>query len=94
MNNPCGVTARLKIKVVPGASRTGISGWLGDSLKVRVSQPPEKGKANAAVEAMLCRALDLPTGSVKVVAGRTSQHKIIEITGLGDAEVRRQLGSG
>lgn len=94
MNNPSGVTARLKIKVVPGASRTGISGWLGDSLKVRVSQPPEKGKANAAVEAMLCRALDLPTGSVKVVSGRTSQHKIIEITGLGDAEVRRQLGSG
>jgi uncharacterized protein len=59
--------AKLKVKVVPGASRTDIAGWLGDSLKVRVSEPPEKGRANAAVEALLCKAMNLPSGSVRVV---------------------------
>ena len=31
----------LKLKVMPGASRTEVAGWLGDVLKVRVSAQPE-----------------------------------------------------
>jgi len=40
---------RLSLKVVPGSSRDEIVGWLGDSLKVKVMSPPEKGHANEAV---------------------------------------------
>ncbi len=43
---------RLSLKVVPGSSRDEIVGWLGDSLKVKVKAPPEKGRANEAVDAM------------------------------------------
>ena len=81
----------LKIKVVPGASRTQLSGWLGDSLKVRVSAPPEKGKANAAVEALLARELGLSVKSVRIVSGKGSQQKLVEIEGLSAAELRRKL---
>ena len=42
----------LEVKVVPGASRSEVTGWLGDSLKIRVAAPPERGKANAAVVRM------------------------------------------
>ena len=75
-------STRLKIKVVPGASRSGLAGWLGEALKVRVSTPPENGKANAAVEALLTQSLGLPTGAVNIVSGRKSPHKLVEIDGM------------
>lgn len=84
----------LRIKVVPGASRTELSGWLGDILKVRVSAPPEKGKANAAVEALLARELGLPVKSVRIASGQASQQKLVEIEDLSAAELRRKLGPG
>lgn len=87
-------SAKLKIKVVPGASSSGIAGWLGDDLKVRVSAPPEKGKANAAVEAVLCEALDLPGRAVRIISGETSQRKVVEIHGLSSAEILRRLAPG
>ncbi len=83
--------ARLKVKVVPGASRTRVVGWLGDALKVRVSAPPEKGKANAAVAAVVAEALGLPAGSVAVVSGKSSPRKQLEIRGLGRQEIVRRL---
>ncbi|HSC76881.1 MAG TPA: DUF167 domain-containing protein [Pseudomonadales bacterium] len=85
------VATKIKIKVVPGASSSGISGWLGECLKVRVSQPPEKGKANAAVEAIICDALHLPNGSAKIVSGTSSQQKIIEIYGLSKEEIYQRI---
>jgi len=36
----------LKVKVEPKSSRKGISGLLGDSLKVKVHAPPIGGAAN------------------------------------------------
>ena len=83
--------ARLKLKVVPGASRSEISGWLGDALKVRVTAAPEKGRANQAVEALLCRALTLPAGSVHIVQGGTAANKTCEVRQLSLAEIRRRI---
>ncbi len=86
-----GAATRLELKVVPGASRAGIAGWLGDMLKVRVSAPPERGKANAAVEELLAEALGVSSGSVRIVAGHGSARKVVEIAGLSQAEVRARL---
>lgn len=82
---------KLAVKVVPGASRSEISGWLGDTLKVRVSAPPEHGKANAALEEIVCQALDLPRGSARVVGGARSPRKTLEISGLSESELYRRL---
>lgn len=79
------------MKVVPGASRTEISGWLGEALKVRVSAPPERGKANAAVESVIAKGLGLPNGSVRIVSGPASPRKTVEISGLSEREVLRRL---
>ena len=82
---------RLALKVVPGSSKNAIAGWLGDTLKVRVSAAPERGKANDAVEALIADALRLPADRVRIVAGATNARKIIEVTGLDESEVRRRL---
>jgi len=82
---------KLRIKVVPGSSRSRVDGWLGDTLKVRVTAPAERGKANAAVEAVIAEALGVSIACARVVAGTTSPRKIVEVVGLSDAEVHRRL---
>lgn len=82
---------RLKIKVVPGASSSQICGWLGEALKVRVSAPPEKGKANRLVERMVAEALALPESSVRIVAGKTSPQKVMEVDGLTIQEIKQRI---
>jgi uncharacterized protein (TIGR00251 family) len=84
---------RLAIKVVPGSSRSGIAGWLGDTLRVRVTAPAERGKANAAVEALLREVLGLSAGGATIVSGSSSPRKIVEIVGLSKSEVRRRLAN-
>jgi len=87
-----GPMARLTIKVVPGSSRDLVAGWLGDALRVRVTAPAEKGRANRAVEKLLARTLEVPATAVKVISGKTSPRKIVEIAGLTDAALRKRLG--
>jgi uncharacterized protein YggU (UPF0235/DUF167 family) len=82
---------RLAIKVVPGSSRDCVAGWLGETLKIRVSAPAERGKANAAVEHVLAEALGLPPRCARIVAGRSSSRKVVAISGLSEAEIRRRL---
>lgn len=87
------VKFRLPIKVVPGSSRSGIAGWLGDTLRVRVTAPPERGKANAAVESLLNEVLGLSSGGARIVSGGSSRRKTVEIVGLSESEARRRLGA-
>ena len=82
---------KLPIKAIPASSRNGVAGWLGDTLKVRVTAPAERGKANAAVEAVVAEALGIRAQCVRVVAGTTSPRKVIEIEGLSAAEVHDRL---
>jgi len=62
-------------------------------LKVCVTAPPEKGKANTAVEAVLALALALPQERVRIVTGHGSARKTVEIDGMDEGEVRRRLSS-
>ena len=71
-----------------------MAGWLGDTLKVRVTAPAERGKANAAIETVIAEALDIPRASARVVSGKTSPRKVVEITGLSETEVYRRLSKG
>ncbi len=75
---------RLNLKVVPGSSRDEISGWLGDSLKVKVKAPPEKGRANETVVALLAERLGIDTSSITVVSGQSSPAKIVAIDAMDD----------
>ena len=84
---------RLSLKVVAGASRNEVVGWLGECLKVRVTAPAEGGKANAAVKQILAAALQIPKAAIDVVAGNTSPRKVIEISGLSEAEVGKRLAT-
>jgi hypothetical protein len=79
------------VKVIPSSSRDAIAGWLGEALKVRVSAPPERGRANAAVERLVAGALGLPNKGARVISGMTSARKVVEISGLSESEVHTRL---
>ncbi|MFQ5555542.1 MAG: DUF167 domain-containing protein [Acidimicrobiia bacterium] len=75
--------------VVPGASRDEITGTHGDAVRVRVTAPPEGGKANDAVT----RLLEVATGGmVRIVSGHGSRTKRTVVTGATLTTVRRDLG--
>ncbi len=78
----------LRLKVVPGASRSQIASVLGDRLKVRVAAPPEGGKANRAVCELI--AAWLGSTQVAVVAGPTHPEKTVLVAGL-DALTAEQM---
>lgn len=86
------MSARLAVWVQPGASRSRVVGMRGDALKVCVSAPPEKGRANKALEAFLAGALGLKKSAVRVVSGKASRQKVVEIEGLDDEALRQALG--
>jgi uncharacterized protein len=80
---------RLSLKVVPGSSRDEVVGWLGDSLKVKVKAPPEKGRANEAVVALLADRLGIDSSSIAVVSGHGSPAKTVAIEGMDDEAIRQ-----
>ncbi len=89
---------RILVKVVPGASRDAIVGTHGEGaearLKVRVAAPPEGGKANKAVCALLAQALGVRASAVDVVAGRASRDKTVFVDGVCADDAARALAGG
>lgn len=82
---------RLDIKAVPNSSKNEVVGWLGDVLKVKVSAPPEEGKANSELLAFLAKTLCLPKGAVRLERGGSSRNKVIEIAGMRPEQVLELL---
>jgi uncharacterized protein (TIGR00251 family) len=68
---------QLTIHAQPGAKRSEIVGPHGEALKLRVAAPPAEGRANAALEAFLAEALEVPRKSVCVIRGRSARHKLV-----------------
>jgi len=48
---------------------------------VKVTAPPDKGKANAAVVKLLSKALKLPKSAFEITAGETARLKTLRIDG-------------
>jgi uncharacterized protein YggU (UPF0235/DUF167 family) len=81
---------RLRVRLTPKGGRDAIDGPGADAagasfLKARVRAAPEDGKANAALEALLAKALGVPKSAVRVDKGATSRVKLVDVTGGADA---------
>lgn len=89
--------ARLAVRVTPKGGRDAVDGWAADEagrpvLKVRVSAAASDGAANAAVLALIAKALKVPRSAVRIVSGETSRIKRLDIEGVADADVERAFG--
>lgn len=82
---------RLRLRVSPGARRPAVVGRHGTAWKVRVSAPPEGGKANDAVLALLSETLHLPSRDIELVSGASARDKVVALRGVTGAEVEASL---
>ena len=83
---PVAEGVRVALKVTPKAARAGVTGVETDAtgravLKVRVTAPPEGGKANVALIKLLAKAWKLPKGALRVVAGGKDRRKTLLVEG-------------
>lgn len=85
------MTARLSLRVSPGASRPSVVGRYGTAWKIRVAEPPEDGKANAAVVRLLAAELGVARRDIKIVAGLASRDKTLVLAGIDSDEMERRL---
>jgi uncharacterized protein (TIGR00251 family) len=84
---------KLKLRVSPGAARAGVVGRQGAAWKIRVTAPPEDGKANDAVVRLLAETLGLPRRDVEIVSGYGAREKVVALAGIGPDEIEVRLAS-
>jgi uncharacterized protein len=81
----------LRLRVIPSSPHAGVVGRHGDGWKVRVTSPPERGKANEAALELLAETLAVEAADLRLVAGHAARDKTVEIAGLGADEAERRL---
>ncbi len=82
------------MRLTPRARAERIDGIVTDAdgqpvLKAAVTAPPEQGRANAALIALLAKAWRLPKSSISIAAGATGRRKIVMIQGDTDDLMKR-----
>ncbi|MBI3676449.1 MAG: DUF167 domain-containing protein [Proteobacteria bacterium] len=85
---------RFAVRLTPRGGRDAIDGWATAAdgsrhLKVRVSVPPEDGKANAALIVLLAKFFAVSKSSVTIVGGATARQKLVEVAGENAALTAR-----
>jgi uncharacterized protein YggU (UPF0235/DUF167 family) len=60
---------------------------------VRVTAPPEAGRANEAVLALLADALGVRRRDLALTSGRTSRDKVVTLSGVTDDEADARLAA-
>lgn len=88
-----GSVVYLHLKVNPRSSRDRIVGWIGDRLKISVTAPPDRGKANEAVLELLSRTLGIPGSRIRLVAGLSASEKTAALEGVGEDDLFSKLPS-
>ena len=82
---------RLALRVQPRSRSNEIAGERAGALLVHVTAPSVDGKANEAVRKLVAKRLGVPVNRTSIVRGKSSRDKLIEVDGIGDAELRRAL---
>ena len=72
---------RIEVRVKPNSKKEGVARIDEGVYEVRVSVPPEKGRANERVLDLLSKHLRVRKSSLRIVKGERARVKVIEIEG-------------
>ncbi len=78
---------RIRVFVRPSRPRARIV-CVGEFVVVDIDEPPERGRANAALVKLMRKVVGVKP---EIVSGYKSREKVLEFPGMGDDEVRETL---
>jgi hypothetical protein len=84
-------TVRISLRVSPNARKTEFDGFHGERLRIRLHAPPVDGKANRDLVLFIAGQLGVRKTQCAVIHGETSRDKVVSISGIDAASVRRAL---
>lgn len=72
---------RLAVRVKPNSQKTRVLGVNTErqALEIALNAQPQDGVANQALVDLLSQLLKIPKDKIKIVSGRTSRDKILQI---------------
>jgi uncharacterized protein len=83
----------LAVHAQPSAKRNAVLGTRAGALRVAVTAPPEKGKANAAIGAVLAESLGCRSSQIALISGETTRQKRFLVIGVTADDLRRRLAA-
>ena len=87
------LSVTLRVRVQPKASRNQVDGYSSGKLRLRVTAPPEDGKANQAVVSLLAKTLGVPKSRLRILRGQASRNKLVAVESLSAEELGLRLNS-
>ena len=81
----------LRVRVQPRSSKSGITGVVGDCLKVSVNAPAAEGAANRACRELLAKSFGIAKGRVEIVSGLKSREKRILLKEVDEASISSRI---
>jgi uncharacterized protein (TIGR00251 family) len=93
MAQPTETGVTVKVRVQPKASRNQVESYQAGTVKVRVTAPPQGGKANAAIVSLLAQTLGVAKSRVRIIRGGASRDKTVSVESLTPEEVQARLRS-
>jgi len=70
---------RIELKVITRAKKEAIQRLSEGNYRIKISLPPEKGKANKRIIQLFSEEFGIKKSNIRIVSGQTSNRKIVEI---------------
>jgi hypothetical protein len=86
-----GDALRFEVLAKPRARRSAIGAVAGGVLSVAIAAPPVDGAANEELVRVLAKAISVPRRQIFIRVGEGSKHKVVEVTGVPEPELRGRL---
>ncbi len=81
----------LSVRAQPGARRNGIVREQAGMLKVAVTAPPDKGRANEALVEVLAEAIGVKRSQIALASGAASRQKKFVVRGVTAESLQKRL---
>ena len=83
----------LRVWATPRSSPERIGRLADGRIRAYLSPPPERGKANARLIALLAKLLRVPRDSIEIISGTSHHRKLVRVAGCSEAEVTERIPS-